>query len=213
MKKIFILLAIMLIPSSAFAAVQMKVTALTEFHTETPADSMNVKVREGIKLGDYDLKQGDTLKCSIQKIVDPKRGKRNAVFYVKPVSYTSEGTVNKINDDYYGKYSKTVLSKEELKKIPPGKVIKKAALTVGSHFVKGLSTGVAFAQGVIQNDEDNRLKSGVVEAYKESPLSYIDKGENLDIMPGDDFYLVFKIDDEQEEDKPNYTYTVPEEQD
>ena len=209
MKKIIILLMALLLPSSVFAAVQVKVSAVDEFHTKKPADSIRVKVREDIVLGDYDLKQNDILKCSVCKVDNPKRGKRTAVFYVHPTSITSSDQVRSINEDYYGKYSKTVLSKEELKNIKPGKVIKKTALTIGSHFVKGLSTGVAFAEGVIKNDEDNRLKSGVVEAYKESPLSYIDKGEELDINTGDEFYLVFNIKDDEEPDEPNYSYTAP----
>ena len=195
----------LLLPSSVFAAVQVKVSALDEFHTEHPADSIRVKVREDIVLGDYDLKQNDILKCSVYKVDNPKRGKRNAVFYVRPISVSSSDEVRSIDEEYYGKYSKTVLSKEELKNIKPGKVIKKTALTVGSHFVKGLATGVAFAEGVIKNDEENRLKSGVVEAYKESPLSYIGKGEELDIRTGDNFYLVFNISEDEHADEPNYS--------
>ena len=204
MKKILVLLFTLLIPSSVYAAVKMKVSALDEFKTEKPAKVINVRVREDVQLGSYELKQGDDLTCNVVKIVDPKRGKRNAAFYVQPVSYISKENVINIEGDYYGKYSKRVLSKEELKQIPPGRVIKKAALTVGNYFVKGLSTGVAFAEGAINNEEDNRLKSGVIEAYKESPLSYISKGEELDIKPGDNFYLVFKIkDDEWQEENAN----------
>lgn len=213
MKKILILLLCLMFPSMAFASVQIKVTALSEFNTKNPSSQLKVRVGKDVQLGKYSIKEGDILENQILKVTDPKRGKRNACFYVQPMYYVSDGNNVSIQEEYYGKYSKTVLSKEELKKIPPGKVIKKAALTVGNHFVKGISTGVAFAEGVIHNEEDNRLKSGVVEAYKESPLSYVGKGEQLDIKSGDEFYLVFKIDEDsdKEENKPNYTYTTPEE--
>ena len=203
MKKFLILFFIFILQTTAaFAAIQVKVSALKEFKTDAPSKRITVKVLNSTELGKYTLSPDDMLECDVVQIQEPQRGKRNAAFAVKAVSINS----TTIDQDIYGKYSKTILSKEELKKIPPGKVLKKAALTVGSHFVKGLSTGVAFAEGVVENQDDNRLKSGVVNAYKESPLSYVEKGEELDIKPGDEFYFVFKIDEDEE---PNYSYTEP----
>ena len=118
---------------------------------------------------------------------------------MRPVSYTTpDNDIVRIREEFYGKYSKHVLSKEELKEIEPGKVIKGAALTVGNYFVKGLSIGVSFVEGVVKNEKDNRLKSGVVNAYEASPLSYVEEGQQLDIKVGDDFYLVFKYDNDEE---------------
>ena len=114
---------------------------------------------------------------------------------MKPVSYTDGAEKVSIEEEMYGKYSKFVLSKEELKKIPPFKVMQNAALMVGNYFIK--------------DEKDNRFKSGVTNAYEESPLSYIGEGEQLDIKVGDDFYLVFKTEEDVEE--PNYTYTPAEE--
>ena len=99
--------------------------------------------------------------------------------------------------------------KEELKKIPPFKVMKNAALMVGNYFIKGISIAYHFGEGFVKNEKDNRFKSGVTNAYEESPLSYIGEGEQLDIKVGDDFYLVFKTEEDVEE--PNYTYTPAEE--
>ena len=66
-----------------------------------------------------------------------------------------------------------------------------------------MSTGVAAVQGVVKNEEGNRLKSGVVSAYEASPASYVKKGEDLEFGVKDIFYLkVPKID------APNYKYTV-----
>lgn len=193
MKKILLILALMFLQITAcHAAVQMKVVALEEFKTDAPTETIKVKVLQDSTLGQYDIGVNSILNCKILLVVDPKRGKRNATFYVRPLSYTVNGTTCTIEDEFYGKYSKFVLSKEEIKEIPAGTVIKKAALSVGNFFVKGLSTGVAFVQGFAQNEKHNRFKSGVANAYDQSILSYISEGKQLDINVGDDFYLVFK---------------------
>lgn len=204
-KTLLVLFCIIFQVSATMAAVQMKVSAQKEFRTDKPDYNINVKVLKDTELGNYEIPEGAILECKILEIVDPKRGKRNAGFYVKPESYFYNGNNFQIKEDIYGKYSKTVLSKEELKKIPPAKMVKNAALAVGNHFVKGLSLGVSMVEGVIKNEEDNRIKSGVKKVYKDSPLSYVEEGEQLDLKPGDEFYLVFKIDDDEE---PNYEYTT-----
>ena len=210
MKKIyFIFVIICLQMSSCFAATHLKVVAMDEFKTEAPAKEINVRVVEDATLGSYDLGVNSILHCKILTVVDPKRGKRNASFFVKPIFYTTGNTTCIIEEEMYGKYSKFVLSKEEIKKIPPTTVIKKAALTVGDYFVKGLSICYSFVEGFVKNDKDNRFKSGVSNAYEESPLSLISEGEQLDIKVGDDFYLVFKTKEDEEE--PNYEYTTEEE--
>ncbi len=193
MKKILLILALMFLQITACqAAVQMKVVALEGFKTDAPTETIKVKVLQDYTLGEYDIAVNSILNCKILLVVDPKRGKRNATFYVRPLSYTVNGATCTIEDEFYGKYSKFVLSKEEIKEIPAGTVVKKAALSVGNFFVKGFSTGVAFVQGFAQNEKHNRFKSGVANAYEQSILSYISEGKQLDINVGDDFYLVFK---------------------
>lgn len=198
-KKICLILSCLLFQiSSVYAAVQVKVAAINEFRTDKPSDSLDVKILEGTELGKYSMQTGSVLHCKVMKIIDPKRGKRNATFYVQPMYYIEGDKTVKIEEDVYGKYSKHVLSKEELKKIPPFKVMKSAALAVGNYFIKGISIAYSFGEGIVKNEQDNRLKSGVVNAYEESPLSYIGEGEQLDIKVGDDFYLVFKLEEDDE---------------
>lgn len=211
MKKVIIILVLMLFQISVcHAACQMKVVALEEFRTDAPTETIKVKVLQESTLGKYDIGVNSILECQVLQVVDPKRLKRNASFYVKPISYTVNNTTCKIEEDFYGKYSTFVLSKEEIKEIPPGKVIKSAAMTVGNYFVKGLSTCVAFVQGFAKNEKDNRFKSGVVNAYEESPLSYISEGQQLDIKVGDDFYLVFKTKEDEEEEANEVEAASPE---
>ena len=207
MKKILLTLICLYQISACFAADYLKVTAMEDFNTDSPKETFDVRLREEGTLGKYELPTNSILHCQVLQIVDPKRGKRNAVFFVKPLTYTQGDETLQIQEDMYGKYTTVVLSKEEIKKLPYWKMIKNGALMVGSYFVKGLSIGVAFVEGVAKNEQDNRLKSGVTNAYEESPISLVEKGEQLDIKTGDDFYFVFKTEEDAEE--PNYNYTLP----
>ena len=198
-KKFVLLVICFLIQiSAAHAAVQMKVIAINEFRTDKPSDSLDVRVVNETLLGKYTLGVNSVLHCKVLKVIDPRRGKRNASFYVQPIYYIENDQTVNIEDEIYGKYSKFVLSKEELSNFPTFKFMKTAALTVGNYFIKGISIAYSFGEGVVKNEQDNRLKSGVVNAYEESPLSYIGEGEQLDIKVGDDFYLVFKMKDDDE---------------
>lgn len=206
MKKIILTLICLFCQLSiCYAANYLKVTAMEDFNTGIPKDTFDVRIREDANLGQYVLGVNSILHCQILQIVDPKRGKRDASFYVKPLTYTENGKKVNIEEEMYGKYTTVVLTKEEIKKLPYGKMVKNGALLVGSYFVKGLSIGVSFVEGFAKNEKDNRFKSGVANAYEESPVSYVEKGEQLEIKTGDDFYFVFKTEEDIQE--PNYTYT------
>ena len=195
MKKKILLSALSLILTlSAVNAASDKVhvSMINEFNTANPSQKIDVQVIENGALGSHILKTGDILHCNVVKVTDPKRGKRSATFAVCPTSYTSNGETVTISENYYGKYADKVLSKEELKKVDKVKAGEKAVLTVGNHFVKGLTAGVTLAEGMIENEEGNRIQSGVKKVYKESPLSYVEKGQELNIEPGKQFYLLFK---------------------
>ncbi len=198
-KRIVLLLACFIMQmSAAFAAEQIKVIAAEEFKTEEPSETIDVIVPEESVLGGYTLGVNSVLHCKVMMIIEPKRGKRNAAFFVRPLSYTYEDEVTQIEEEMYGKYSKFVLSKEELKKVPPFKVLKSAALSVGNYFVKGVSVAYYFVEGVVKNEEGGRIKSGAKKAYNSTPFSYISEGEQLDIKVGDEFYFVFKHEHEEE---------------
>lgn len=194
MKNKYVLSFLMLVLSlaSASAADNVKVIANAEFSTTNPAKSIDVIVAEPSLIGENELHANDILHCNVIKITGPKRGKRSASFAVTPISYSSDGVTKKISGNYYGKYADKVLSKDEIKNIDAMKVGKKAAVTVGNHFVKGIAPAVAMAEGMVKNEDGHRIQSGVKEVYKSSPLSYVEKGQNLVIEKGDSFYLVFK---------------------
>ena len=67
---------------------------------------------------------------------------------------------------------------------------KKTAGAVGDYFLQGVSYGISFVDGIVTNNEGNRLKSGVKQVYDDSFLSYIEYGQEIEIKEGDAFYLV-----------------------
>lgn len=172
------------------------VQALDDFSTQNPPSNYSVKVLEELELDEQvTLKENDVLKGKIVEIKDPKRLKRNATFTFVPEILTSNGEIVQLKGYYPAKYT-TKLDKKQL--------AKSAALGVGSYFVKGLSMGYNAIEGAVKNEEDNRLKSGAVSLYENSPLSYVEKGEDIEIEKEQIFFLNFKVKDV--EDLPNYEY-------
>ena len=132
-KKIFlIIVCIFLQISACHAASQLRVMSMEDFRTDSPNETIDVRVIDATELGKYTMPVNTILHSQVLQIIDPKRGKRSASFYVKPLSYTVNDTVYPIEEEMYGKYSKVVLTKEEVKKLPYGKMIKNGALLVGS---------------------------------------------------------------------------------
>lgn len=193
------LLLIML--SQPVLAKPIAVEALSDFTTENPPKEMSIKLLEDIAVDDtLTIKAETIVDGNVVDVTDPKRLKRNASFTFVPTSYKDErGQVVVIKNYYPAKYTT---------KVNKGQLAKSAALGVGSFFVKGLSIGYSAVEGAIKNEKDNRFKSSVTEVYQDSPLSYVEKGEELVIEKGQLFFLNFKTkDDVPEEDKPNYEYT------
>lgn len=193
------LLLIML--SQPVLAKPIAVEALSDFTTENPPKEMSIKVLEDIAVDDtLTIKAETIVDGNVVDVTDPKRLKRNASFTFVPTSYRDErGQVVVIKNYYPAKYTT---------KVNKGQLAKSAALGVGNFFVKGLSIGYSAVEGAIKNEKDNRFKSSVTEVYQDSPLSYVEKGEELVIEKGQLFFLNFKTkDDVPEEDKPNYEYT------
>ena len=193
------LLLIML--SQPVLAKPIAVEALSDFTTENPPKEMSIKLLEDIAVDDtLTIKAETIVDGNVVDVTDPKRLKRNASFTFVPTSYKDErGQVVVIKNYYPAKYTT---------KVNKGQLAKSAALSVGNFFVKGLSIGYSAVEGAIKNEKDNRFKSSVTEVYQDSPLSYVEKGEELVIEKGQLFFLNFRTkDDVPEEDKPNYEYT------
>lgn len=187
--------------SQPVLAKPIAVEALSDFTTENPPKEMSIKLLEDIAVDDtLTIKAETIVDGNVVDVTDPKRLKRNASFTFVPTSYKDErGQVVVIKNYYPAKYTT---------KVNKGQLAKSAALSVGNFFVKGLSIGYSAVEGAIKNEKDNRFKSSVTEVYQDSPLSYVEKGEELVIEKGQLFFLNFRTKDEvPEEDKPNYEYT------
>lgn len=198
MKKIIIFFVILLF-NSAFAFSNIKVEALEDFNSILPVPDFRVKIVQDGNINNLFFIQGDILHCTLEKVKAPKRAKIDAKVFFKINSYEDSKGSHKIEIPLIAKYASRIVSKEEIKKIPPKNIIKKVGGTIGDFFVTGVSYGVSFVDGLITNNEENRLKSGVKQVYDDSFVSLIEYGDEILIKKGDVFYFVVK------EEKENIT--------
>ena len=50
---------------------------------------------------------------------------------------------------------------------------------------------------IIKNEQDNIAKSAAISVYESSPLSYVEKGKDLEIKKGDVFKINFNLGDDE----------------
>lgn len=188
---VFIFSNILLINPS-FASNKLHVRALEDFSSLNPNKYFSVEVINDGEIGDLKILKGDVINCTLEKIKNPTRAKQDAKIFLKLNNYEDKLGIHQFPTPLKAKYSKSAVNKEEIKKIPPKKVVIKTASTVGSHFIPGLSYGVSFVDGFVENEENNRLKSAVKQVYDDSFISLVEKGSQVEIEAGDEFYLVVK---------------------
>lgn len=191
MKK-FLLFLTIFFSFSAFGADKIHLKALDDFNSQNPSQTFSAQVLEDVLVDNVLLSQGDKINCELLKIKDAKRAKIDAKIYFKLISYENNNSVYNFEKNLSAKYAKKVLNKKEIKNISPKKVVKTAASVVGGAVVEGFSYGVSFVDGVITNEEGNRLKSGAKQVYDDSFLSYVEYGDEVDIKIDDIFYFVVK---------------------
>ena len=68
-----------------------------------------------------------------------------------------------------------------------------------------MSLGYNAVEGAVKNEQDNRFKSSVTSVYENSPVSYVEKGNEIEISKNQVFLLNFKIKCEKD-NLPNYEY-------
>ena len=178
---------------SGVCAKTIEVVSLSDFSTANPPKSITVQLLDSVNLDESTtISEGAVVQGKVVDVVSPKRLKKDATFSFIPTSYQVGNEETKIiHNVVVAKYSKTLDKK---------KLVKSAAVGVGGLFVKGLSTGVAAVEGAIKNEEGNVLKSTAVSVYKASPVSYVEKGKDLEIKTNQIFYLKFpKVEDEDDE--------------
>lgn len=176
-------------------AQSLKVSALEDFTTEAPAQTLKVMTLEETHLKNgIIIPEGTVIKGEIFDVRPPMRGKLNATFKFKPLTYSYNGQQAQIN------------SEEIIAKYAPYKELNKAELatsavsTAGSMFLKvpGFGQAVSFVKGAAKDPDNNRLKSGVTQIYKDSPLAYLEEGKEVVLKKDEMFILKFKTKEEKE---------------
>lgn len=190
MKNLFLVIASSVIMCTPALAVNVEVEALSDFSTNNPPQTYSVKIVEPINTKNGNIESGSIIEGKIIAI-DAKRLKQDATFsFIPTYLVTPKGEVIKVKRNFIGNYRKEIDKKQ---------IAKSAVLTAGNFAIKGFSTGVTAIEGAVKNEQGNVIKSTAVAVYEGSPLSYIQKGESLELKQGQHFYINFRLEDENED--------------
>lgn len=185
MKKILLAFTLMVLLASNAQAQTMKVEAVEAFSTTTPSSYFCVKIITPDTLDDGTiLEKGAIVSGFVTNIQAPKRLKRDAYFEFIPEKVMLNGKTKIIEQPTI---IAKVVSYEPLDK---KELVEKVAKTVAGYAVKGATQGISLVQGMVENKDGNRLKSGVTNVYEDSPLSYLSAGSELTISPGDTIVII-----------------------
>lgn len=191
MKKILFKIAIIaLISNSTTANAQaqtIKAESMEDFTTAAPAITFSVKITETCNLPDGTiLEEGAIVSGLVTKIKHAKRLKRDGYFEFIPNEITTNGQSKKIE------LPKTYAKVIDCEPLNTKQLAGNAAKFAAGMMLKGASQGISFVQGVSQAEDGERLKSGLTKVYKDSPLSYVEEGSELNIQSGDTVILIIK---------------------
>ncbi len=190
MKKIIILFIAYVFTSCCAFAQSFIGVAMSDFSTENPVSFFSVQIRQNITFNN--LKQynaGTVFYGKVTKVSHGQFGKRQAYFEFEPTHYLSHNGVSQIFKDklklrvsFYKPFDKN-----SAKKLAKTGITTAAGLAFN---IPMLSEGISFTEGFINPQyDDNRFISGVKKAYKDSPVSYIEKGDELNIYTGQEINL------------------------
>lgn len=189
MKRLFILVFLFLLASPVFAK-NVKVEAMSDFTTANPVECWCVKIVEGFTTKNgYTVYSDSIIEGRIEDVKDPKRLKRNAAFTFIPTKYFDSNLQKwySVEQNIEGKYS-------SLSDVDAKSVAKTGATVVGNKLLDGFfGPGVALVEGAVKNEQGNRAKSAVVSVYESTPLSYANKGKELEIKQGQVFVMKFSM--------------------
>lgn len=164
--------------------------ALSDFTTEKPSKTFTVKAQEGFTVDNMDsFKTGTVFHGKVTKVIHGKVGKRKAYFEFTPTHYATPNGVYEIqrkNLKFKVKYYKP-FDKNTAANLAQSGVTTAAGLIFHVPF---LSQGVSFVKGIAKPEEDtNRMVSGFKQIYKDSPLTFVEKGEELYLRVGQEVKL------------------------
>lgn len=205
MKKFLFILAMLFIINPVYAK-SIKVQAMKDFSTANPPKVWKIKVLETFTAeSGLIVHQNTVIEGDIVNVKSPQRLKRNATFRFVPKTYYDpyNGETKFVKRDFEGKYS----SRGDLNV----KVLaKKGAVTAGNMLIGSfVAPTVGLVEGAVKNERGNRAKSAVVSAYESTPLSYANKGKEIELKNGQIFVMNFKLKSEEEDENlPNYSYEM-----
>lgn len=187
MKKILLTIGILFCLTPTVYARTLRVESVQNFSTENPSPTYSVRVldREEFKNGKV-LEPGTVISGQVVKVQNAQRGKRNGYFEFLPSSATYNGETKTAQNPI------VIAKVVGYSPMEPKDLALKAVKSAAGFAVKGASQGIAFVEGVAEAQDGNRLKSGIVNVYKDSPLSFIEVGSELNIKDGDILLLKLK---------------------
>jgi len=198
MKKILCTIATLLMTAVSAQCFESAIgTAQEPFSTAEPSKTFQVRLDETVELEDGSrLNANSILYGNVFQVEDGLRGKRQGYFKFYLQKYiTDEGVIDVRRKNIVIKVSHyEPIDKKEVAK----KVATTGATTVASKVLKvpGISQGVSFVKGAVKaEDGENRLKNGAKQVYKDSPLSYVEKGTSLILKSGEQVKLHFSIEE------------------
>lgn len=186
MKKFLIILAFLIFSVMGVQAKNIKVIALEPFSSQNPSSEFAVQTMQDESLDEGTFLPQDTLIYGIiLRVEEPRRGKRNAYIEFIPSRLVYDDKTIYIKD------SKLVAVITGYTPIDPLDLTLNVARKTANFVFHGAVSAAEFALGVVENQDGNRIKSGAMNVYKDSFLTYIEIGEDLNVKKGD--ILIFKI--------------------
>lgn len=169
------------------------VQSLSDFSFENKSQEVHLRVMKGNAFENgITLEKDSILTAKVTKVIDPKRGKRNGYLIVEPICYTIPpmGDVKNVEENAW--VAKVLGYKPfDVKKVAAG-----AGFAVAGHFIKGIGQFYYFGKGIMHPENgESRLVSGVKNVYENSPLAYIEEGEEAKVQTGDLLLLKFYYED------------------
>ena len=187
MKKFFLVFFCIfcLLNLEAYAQV-IKVQSLDNFSFQKPKKYLRVKTINTEELGGTVIKPNTVISGIVMNTQSAKWGKRDAYAEFIPVYTIYKRKKNNI-------YNKRLIAKIAVyEKLAPKEVAVNVAKKTAGVVFKGVYQGAQFAKGAIQAQNGQRIKSGAMNVYRDSFLSYVEAGEELNIKAGD--ILILEIE-------------------
>ncbi|MGN0014178.1 MAG: hypothetical protein ACI37T_02030 [Candidatus Gastranaerophilaceae bacterium] len=190
MKKIILTFALFMYTALGAFAETLIGVAMSNFSTENPSSGFAVKIQEDFSLDNIKTyKAGTIFYGNVTKVVHGQIGKRKGYFEFVPTHFVDKnGTYELYRRDLSVKVSfYKPFNKDSAKSLAESGITTAAGMIFNVPFV---SQGVSFVKGVYNPEGDeNRVISGFKKVYKDSPVSYIEKGDEFYVHIGQEVKL------------------------